>query len=191
MNDPKPTLTIADAAERISEKADETVSAEWVRRQIKAGRLFAARAGGAATSPWMLHESDVERFAEREAHKRRVRKSGIVAGYGPAGREAVVDAAVRHQGGGEDEKAAELRRLNERDQREEEEAAQRRRREEIMARVEREMLEDPSVRQRLEQLDDEARVEAEAREVAARVRRAERIQKRAREILDEEGGDDE
>lgn len=169
-------LTVSEVAEI------EGVSTETVRRGISAGKYPASRASDAPHAPWLINAATYERRRKADAERaaRRERLAGMGGGYGPAGRKAAVEAAARHSGLTEDEAAAELRRLNERD-----------RREELLAHAERELRADPATRQRLEQLDDDARIEAEARELAARVRRAERIQKRAREILEEEGDETE
>lgn len=173
MEDPsKPSLTLADATERVNQRlpAGERVSKEWLRRKITSGHLFAERAGGTSTAPYMLHEGDVARLAEREAHKRRTR--GTVVGYGDFSEKVKASEATPET------KAAILAVHD---------------KHELFDRVEREMYEGPdapALRRKFEGLDAEARFEAEARELAERVRRAERLRKRALELLEAEDEDE-
>ena len=169
----KPSLNLADATARINDRLRRdglgAVSKEWVRRQIKAGRLHSERAGGTTTAPYMLHEGDVDRLAEREAHKRRTR--GMIVGFGDFAENVEASEATPET------KAAILAVHD---------------KHELFDRVERDMYEGPdapALRQKFEGLDEEARFEAEARELAARVRRVERLRERALEILEDEDED--
>jgi len=161
----KPTgLTIAEATQRLNERmGDDPVSQEWVRRRITAGRLFAVKAGGAATAPWMIPEADVARLAETESHKRRVRRAGIVAGYG----DDEFDAKVEQRHGRAT--MEQVRAIRERG--------------ELLAEMAREVRADADLHREFEKLDEDQAIEATAHAIAGRVRREERVQRRAAQIL--------
>lgn len=164
---PKPSL--AEARELINARLPEgeSVSKEWVRLQVKSGRIRADK-GAARTAAYQLNEYDVKRVAEIEAHERRKRLYG--GGYGPAGREAAVAAAAEFNGWTPEQHAEALERLHERA-----------RQQELLDRVQREMSTD--LRRQFEELDEDIAIERTAHEIANRVRREERIRRRAAQIL--------
>jgi excisionase family DNA binding protein len=159
-------LTVRETAERLGQ------SEATIRRMIRAHELPASRQGRGSRAPWMVNAAALERRRQIEAHRKRMRESGVVVGYsdegGPADEAFPAEIDLRHGA----DTAANVRAVMDRRR--------------LFERVEREMYADSGVRHRLERLDEAQRFEEEARELAARIRRVERLRDRALEILDEE-----
>jgi excisionase family DNA binding protein len=161
--DPKLFYDVDGAAERLG------LHRETIKRRVASGELPADRRGPGRTAALLLHKRSIDHLAEVQAHERRVREAGIVAGYG----DAEFDEAVQQRHGRAT--MEQVRAIRERG--------------ELLAQMAREVRADADLHREFEQLDEDQAIEATARAIAGRVRREERVQRRAAQILAD--GDDE
>lgn len=173
-------LTIAEATKLISDRLpeDETVSKEWVRLQVKDGRIRYTKGSG-RTSAYALDRGDVKHVAAIEAHERRAHLYGDRGGYGDAGRDASVDAAARYFGWSDEQRLAARERQQKRDRAE--------RAHDAVQLMLAGLYRDPEYWRRMKDLDEAAdraaRIEDSAQILARRLRDGKLIEARAIEIL--------
>src|SRR5215213_4961603 len=98
-------LTVKEAAERLGQQEAN------VRRLLREGSLRGVRAGTGPRAAWRIPVAEVEwqlKLRVAQERERRRLEAAARGGYGPAGVEAIVTAAARHQGLTEQDVGTEL-----------------------------------------------------------------------------------
>lgn len=155
----QPILLVPEIARRTGEHE------ETIRRKLRDGEIWGDKVAGGA---WGATEQAVKHYIDVRDHERRMRKSGIVVGYGE-GEEFDAEFAARVEKVHGRATADSLRKVQARHR--------------LFEQIADEVRGDADLKRAFEKLDDDEVIERTAHEIAGRVRREERIRRRAAQIL--------
>jgi len=160
-------LTVAETAEMLG------ISEQAVRKRIRSFKLPAQRLPGGSRAAWRVNRVALDRRLKAEAFRRRVRDAGIVVGSG-ADDDAFAEEVGRLHGVAADQ----VRAIHQRQ-------------DALLQAAQQVDLHSAKYGEDFARLEEAEAIEAAARRRAEFVRHEERIERRAREMLDEQDEQDE